>query len=148
MPVISIEDAVAKSNFDIIVIGGGTSGLVLAVRIAELEEEFQCTSPRGRAHVAYTWKSFVRLDLYVGKLCLLGSVCAKPDADTEKEPQARLDDRVMPLDHGKGLGGSSAVWRFFQPTVNELDAFEKLGNPGWNAASLDRCLQKSLIAAS
>ncbi|KAK5954010.1 hypothetical protein OHC33_005282 [Knufia fluminis] len=48
--------------------------------------------------------------------------------------QPNVDNRVMPQNRGKVLGGSSAinliVWD--RGTKAEFDAWEALGNPGWN----------------
>ncbi|KAI0316052.1 hypothetical protein OF83DRAFT_1084533 [Amylostereum chailletii] len=49
-------------------------------------------------------------------------------------PQKGSSDRAVYWARGKGLGGSSGI-NFFQyhlPAKSDVDAFEKLGNVGWN----------------
>ncbi|CCM05247.1 uncharacterized protein FIBRA_07457 [Fibroporia radiculosa] len=51
---------------------------------------------------------------------------------------ANLNDwsirELNPLREGKGLGGSTQInyMSWTKPPANEIDAFERLGNPGWN----------------
>lgn len=58
----------------------------------------------------------------------------KYDWEFYTEPQAYANDRKIQSSRGKGLGGSSMLnnLAFVRPAREELDAFERLGNPGWN----------------
>ncbi|KAI0033253.1 alcohol oxidase [Vararia minispora EC-137] len=49
-------------------------------------------------------------------------------------PQDGLNGRALPWPRGKGLGGSSAInyLQFHLPAKSDIDAWEVLGNPGWN----------------
>ncbi|KAK7690599.1 hypothetical protein QCA50_005698 [Cerrena zonata] len=56
-----------------------------------------------------------------------------------------VNDRTIKHPRGKGLGGCSMI-NFFasvRPSKDELDAFENLGNPGWNWDSLLYYMKKS-----
>ncbi|KAL0565699.1 hypothetical protein V5O48_016325 [Marasmius crinis-equi] len=61
------------------------------------------------------------------------------------EPQVYALDRKIQSSRGKGLGGSSALnnLAFVRPVSEELDAFEKLGNSGWNWEDLLGYMKKS-----
>jgi choline dehydrogenase-like flavoprotein len=48
--------------------------------------------------------------------------------------QKELDDRIVPCQRGKVLGGCSAInqMKIVYPSKPAFDAWEKMGNPGWN----------------
>jgi choline dehydrogenase-like flavoprotein len=53
--------------------------------------------------------------------------------------QKHSNDNEHVWSRGKGLGGSSNM-NFFcwiKPPAQDIDAFEKLGNPGWNWADFN-----------
>ncbi|KAG6374537.1 alcohol oxidase [Boletus reticuloceps] len=60
-------------------------------------------------------------------------------------PQAFSADREYYWSRGKGLGGSSAINAFFwtRPARIYLDAFEELGNKGWNWDSFIKYSKRS-----
>jgi choline dehydrogenase-like flavoprotein len=49
-------------------------------------------------------------------------------------PQPAANNRTVPHNRGRVLGGSSALnlLTWSRATVKEFDAWEELGNPGWN----------------
>ncbi|KAI0467991.1 hypothetical protein F4859DRAFT_221581 [Xylaria cf. heliscus] len=126
-----------KRSPDYIIIGGGTSGLVVANRLSEdpnievvVLEAGKDLSLDPRVNIPALWTS------------LIGS-----DADWQYKslPQQGLDGRSVGQPLGKALGGSSAIngQSFIAPSKAEIDAWAKLGNPGWDWASLVPSYKKS-----
>ena len=65
------------------------------------------------------------------------------------EPQKYAFDRKIQSSRGKGLGGSSGLnnLAFVRPVSEELDAFETLGNPGWNWNNILGYMKKVIVAS-
>ncbi|KAJ7141629.1 alcohol oxidase [Mycena filopes] len=61
---------------------------------------------------------------------------------TEQENAA---NRNVYFARGKGLGGSSAInfFQYHRPAASDIDAFETLGNPGWNWKLLKKYYSKA-----
>ncbi|KAF5329741.1 hypothetical protein D9619_009175 [Psilocybe cf. subviscida] len=126
MPFINVDEATRK-YFDYIIVGGGTSGLALATRLSENPKISVLVVEAGQSHFH---------DPKVDIPSNFGSVLDDPkyvwDFTTAEQPN--LNGRVLPMPRGKGLGGSSNVNLFVwcKPPAADIDAIEKLGNPGWN----------------
>ncbi|KAJ6457413.1 alcohol oxidase [Mycena vitilis] len=60
-------------------------------------------------------------------------------------PQESCKGRVFAFNRGKGLGGSSALnyMQYHRPSKSDIDAFEELGNQGWNWELLEPYYSKS-----
>ncbi|KAH9957092.1 alcohol oxidase [Russula dissimulans] len=115
-------DQVSDKSFDYVVIGGGTTGLVVATRLSE--------DP-----------SVSVLVLEAGASNLNDPAILIPGNHTDllRKPQY---DWIFQL--GKGLGGSSSInfFLFHLPPAADIDAFEKLGNKGWNWETLKKYYTK------
>ncbi|KAI0283502.1 alcohol oxidase [Russula brevipes] len=59
-------------------------------------------------------------------------------------PQVNANGRSIYWPRGKGLGGSSLInfFQFHRPSATDIDAFEKLGNKGWNWETLKKYCTK------
>ncbi|KAI0728960.1 GMC oxidoreductase [Fomitopsis betulina] len=119
---------VVNSSFDYVIIGGGTSGLTVAGRLAERSKDSTIlVLEAGEANCGD------------GKV-LLGGTFGSTFGDLKYDwaftttPQKHSNDRVTTWNRGKGLGGSSGmnfmIWG--KPSATDMDALESLGNPGWN----------------
>ncbi|KUI71888.1 Oxygen-dependent choline dehydrogenase [Cytospora mali] len=120
-----------------IIIGGGTSGLVVANRLSE--------NPDVQVLVLETGKDLSadpRVNVPALFTALLGSDAAW---QYESVPQPGLGGRVIREPQGKALGGSSAIngQAFIAPAQADIDAWAKLGNPGWDWAGLKPSYKKS-----
>ncbi|KAI1385843.1 alcohol oxidase [Hypoxylon trugodes] len=122
---------------DYIIIGGGTSGLVVANRLSE--------NPDVQVLVLEAGKD-LSADPRVNIPALFTSL-AGSDADWQYKsvPQQALGGRSIREPQGKALGGSSAIngQAFIAPSQSEIDAWAKLGNPGWDWAGLVPSYRKS-----
>ncbi|THH14071.1 hypothetical protein EW146_g6219 [Bondarzewia mesenterica] len=121
-------DQVSGKTFDYIVVGGGTSGLVLAVRLSEDPTVSVLVLEAGAANLD---------DPAILTPAAFGSHFGKPEYDWAFNTVAQDNCRGTSFHwtRGKGLGGSSAINFFFQfhrPAKSDIDAFEELGNRGWN----------------
>ncbi|KZT66296.1 GMC oxidoreductase [Daedalea quercina L-15889] len=123
----SVENVAGKA-YDYVVIGGGTAGLTAASRLVEY-------FPDRSVLILEAGES----NLDDPKILLggqFGSTFGDPKYDWifTTKPQKHHYDKVMTWNRGKGLGGSSGmnfyVWT--KPPKESIDAFEELGNPGWN----------------
>ncbi|KAI0261249.1 GMC oxidoreductase [Gloeopeniophorella convolvens] len=134
---VNLQDVVGRA-FDYVVIGGGTAGLALAVRLSEDPNISILVLEAGEAH------------LDDPSLTMTGSfgknfMNPKYDWSFQTVPQKHADDKVDMWFRGKALGGSSTMnfYLLNRPHRGDIDAFEKLGNPGWNWDKLLKYYKRS-----
>ncbi|KAI1777837.1 putative GMC oxidoreductase [Hypoxylon cercidicola] len=115
--------------YDFIVVGGGTAGIVIATRLSEIPTQRVLVLEAGSDH-----SDDLRVKIPALYAALHGT---EVDWCFKTEPQVRLlslNVRIISLNQGKALGGSSAINNivFTPPTKSLIDAWESLGNTGWN----------------
>lgn len=119
-----------EDEFDTIVVGGGTAGIVVASRLSE--------DPAHRVMLveAGGWNRnpLYRIPLGIGKLRTARGGMWRHMT----EPEPHLDGRSLALGTGKVIGGSASINGMIHmtPPDADLDRWEQLGAEGWNAASL------------
>ncbi|KAI0089317.1 hypothetical protein BDY19DRAFT_945207 [Irpex rosettiformis] len=131
-------EEIADQSFDYIVVGGGTAGLVLAARLTEDPNVSVAVLEGGDANLDDP--NILRTGVYAG-----GFLQPKYDWAHMTTKQKLLAERSVHLARGRGLGGSSGmnfnVWQ--RPPSDELDDWERLGNPGWNWANVHKYIKKA-----
>ncbi|KAH7146730.1 hypothetical protein B0J13DRAFT_442332 [Dactylonectria estremocensis] len=134
---ISHEEIVAKAH-DFVIVGGGTAGLVLAARLSEDPTVSVLVLEAGENRLG---------DPKIDIPALMTQVYEDPayDWSFKSTQQHALNDRVVAQPRGKLLGGSSGISFMMAayPSARDIDNWEKLGNPGWNWASLLPYYRKS-----
>ncbi|KAK8038381.1 glucose-methanol-choline oxidoreductase [Apiospora phragmitis] len=107
------QSAAEMLPVDYIVVGGGTAGLTVASRLSEDEHVQVLVVEAGPAH--------------------------------DDDPLAALQGRSINQARGRGLGGSSSMnfMMWLHPSRASMDAWEKLGNPGWGYDGLAPYFKKS-----
>ncbi|KAF7959526.1 hypothetical protein EAE96_001142 [Botrytis aclada] len=130
----SSQDFTTQAHY--IVIGGGTSGLVVANRLTENPDVHVLVLEAGlnrnddpRVQVPAFWTT------------MLGT---EADWQYRSVPQPGLGGRTISEPQGKLLGGSSAIncQSFIAPAQAEIDSWAKLGNDGWDWAALSPYYKK------
>ncbi|TRM59622.1 hypothetical protein BD626DRAFT_408793 [Schizophyllum amplum] len=133
---VTISDgaAFASSSFDYIVIGAGTAGLPLAVRLSE--------DPSVRVGVIDAGETAKNVDIIDVPSMVGADLGTIYDWNYTTEAQGDIASVSWP--RGKVVGGSSAlnflVWDL--PSSPDFDAFERVGNPGWNWDSISAHVKK------
>lgn len=126
-------DQVSDKPFDYIIIGGGTAGLVVATRLSEDPSVSVLVLEAGAPNLN-------------DPINLIPAHNANPLGQAQYDwcfttvPQTNANGRSLYMGRGKGLGGSSALnlFLFHLPSAADIDAFEKLGNKGWNWETLKK----------
>ncbi|CAE7180823.1 unnamed protein product [Rhizoctonia solani] len=140
MPLVSPQDFVVN-EFDYLVVGGGTAGLVVAARLSE--------DPTVRVGVLEAGE-YVPDEPNINVPGYFGRAIGNPAYDWGflTVPQKDANGRMIYHPRGKVLGGSSALnfMTLGRGSEAEYDAFEALGNPGWNFKELQRYFSKSETA--
>ncbi|WQF82350.1 Putative glucose-methanol-choline oxidoreductase, FAD/NAD(P)-binding domain superfamily [Colletotrichum destructivum] len=124
-PIKGIDRANIEDEYDFIIAGGGTAGLVLANRLSE--------SGKQRVLVLEAGPSPEVVSAYKppGGNQFLGGTAI--DWSFYTTPQEHLDDRILRYHRGRCLGGSSVTNGFYygRGSASVYDDWVKIGNPGW-----------------
>ncbi|KAK1961261.1 GMC oxidoreductase [Colletotrichum sublineola] len=124
-PIKGFDRATIQTEYDFIIAGGGTAGLVLANRLSE--------SGKQRVLVLEAGPSPEVVSAYKppgGNQFLAGTAI---DWSFYTTPQEHLDNRILSYHRGRCLGGSSAINGFYygRGSASVYDDWVKIGNSGW-----------------
>lgn len=125
------------SKYDYIILGGGTSGLVVANRLSE--------NPNISVAVIEAGDS-VRFNPNVTNTTAFGlSLGTSIDWMYPSLPQQYANNKSVIYHAGKALGGTSTIngMTYIRPQAAQIDLWEKLGLTGWNWATLFSYAKKS-----
>ncbi|KIY71977.1 GMC oxidoreductase [Cylindrobasidium torrendii FP15055 ss-10] len=138
MPVVEIEQ-ILNTSIDYIIAGGGTSGLVLAVRLAQADSSAKIAVIEAGDY--HRDDPVIDVPGYKGK----SLASSKYNWGFQSEPQLYANGRNIPYARGKGLGGSTLINNFawVRPSKEELDAWSELGNAGWDWETMLEYMKKS-----
>ncbi|KAL8383212.1 hypothetical protein RB595_006797 [Gaeumannomyces hyphopodioides] len=121
---------VAADTFDYIIVGGGTAGLVVASRLSESPSVSVAViepggDERGNPNVTDPDSWLLNFNTHT-------------DWAYQTVPQPGVNGKPMDYHQGKALGGSSVIngMTYIRADAAEIDAWEALGNPGWNFSTL------------
>ncbi|KAF2134343.1 GMC oxidoreductase [Dothidotthia symphoricarpi CBS 119687] len=131
----SAEPDVGGKTFDYIVVGGGLTGLTVANRLSE----------DGDRSVLVIENGFVNDDVSTQIPAFGNSLNTDLMYDIPSAPNANIDDQSFPVYVGNVVGGGSVIngMALDRASAADYDAWEQLGNNGWNWNSLLYYFKKS-----
>jgi len=113
-------------SFDYIIIGAGSSGCVVANRLSANPDLSVCLIEAGGSNK----QAWVKIPAGV----FISYANKNHDYMYEGVPQKHLNNRVLTVNRGKGLGGSSSINNmvYIRGNRKDYDTWEKLGCKGWS----------------
>ncbi|KAK3316986.1 hypothetical protein B0H66DRAFT_641715 [Apodospora peruviana] len=122
-------------TYDYIVVGGGTSGLVVANRLTEDRRTTVLVIERG-----YFDDKPEAIIPWYGNLLDTSVLASVPSA-----PNPKLNNATFPVSVAAVVGGGSVVngMGYIRGSKSDYDAWEELGNPGWGWDGLYPYFRKS-----
>ncbi|KAF8064007.1 GMC oxidoreductase [Lyophyllum atratum] len=128
----------ANKTVDFVIAGGGTAGLTLGARLSEDPSVTVAVLEAGDDTMG---------DPIIAIPSQYGLAIGNPKYDWcfQTTRQQHSNNKQMLWSRGKGLGGSSTInfCAWIKPPAGDIDAWEKLGNPGWNWADYLRYSRKT-----
>ncbi|KAI9830061.1 MAG: hypothetical protein M1819_005891 [Sarea resinae] len=133
----ALASAQQVSRYDYIVVGAGTSGLVVAERLSENSAITVAIIEPGESVLNNT-----NVTSPTGYGLAFGTAI---DWQYESVPQVYAGNKPQVLRAGKAVGGTSTIngLNYVRAQDVQIDAWEQLGNDGWNWASLLPYYKKS-----
>jgi choline dehydrogenase-like flavoprotein len=124
------------TTFDYVIVGGGTAGLILANRLSANPTTTVAVIEAGDSafnnpNVTYVPKSIAEFGLGFGTSVEWGYTT---------KPQKYATNDTLPYWAGKALGGTTVIngMTYVRAEKKQIDAWEELGNEGWNWDSLTK----------
>ncbi|THW49630.1 FAD/NAD(P)-binding domain-containing protein [Aureobasidium pullulans] len=116
--------------YDVVIVGGGTAGLVIANRLSE--NSYTTVAVIEAGDLVFDNKNVSTVDGY-GL-----SFGTEIDWQYESTPQAYAGNKTQTLRAGKALGGTSTIngMAYLRAQEAQINSWEHLGNEGWNWKSL------------
>jgi choline dehydrogenase-like flavoprotein len=117
-------------SFDYIVIGAGSAGCAVVNRLSADPSKTVCLIEGGGSDAS------LRVSVPAGILSLYGS--RRYDYSYAGVPQPNLDNRRIPVNRGRGLGGSSILnsMIYIRGAREDYDEWAALGCAGWSYADV------------
>jgi len=110
---------------DVVVVGAGSAGAVLAARLSE-NPKLQVMLIEAGKPSSYPW-----LSIPIGYFKTVGH--PKFDWGFQTDPEPEMAERRLPCPRGKGLGGSSLIngMLYLRGHRKDYEQWSALGNAGW-----------------
>lgn len=135
----------AERDFDYVIVGAGSAGCVLGNRLSADGADRVCVVEGGGS------ESALNVQVPAGILSLYGN--PRYDYAYVGVPQPELDNRRIPVNRGKALGGSSSInsMVFIRGACSDYDEWRGLGCAGWgwsDVLPVFKSLERNLLGQS